>query len=108
MDEERGRHRVDRYFGATRDPGSSRHSGRSIRERVRKAAFAVFCERGFSGASMLEIATRAQVSKRDLYALFGKYAFRKIGGQGIRGEHFMVRRSDRDRLQMQRGPNSSF
>ena len=68
MDEERGRHRVDRYFGATRDPGSSRHSGRSIRERVRKAAFAVFCERGFSGASMLEIATRAQVSKRDLYA----------------------------------------
>jgi AcrR family transcriptional regulator len=38
---------------------------------VLKAAFAVFRKRGFSGASTLEIATRAQVSKRDLYALFG-------------------------------------
>ena len=41
----------------------------STRERVLKAAFAVFSSRGFSGASTLEIATRAQVSKRDLYAL---------------------------------------
>jgi AcrR family transcriptional regulator len=46
-------------------------SDRSTRERVLKAAFAVFRKRGFSGASTLEIATRAQVSKRDLYALFG-------------------------------------
>lgn len=36
-----------------------------------RSAFAVFRKRGFSGASTLEIATRAQVSKRDLYALFG-------------------------------------
>ena len=42
----------------------------STRERVLAAAFAVFRKRGFSGASTLEIATRAQVSKRDLYALF--------------------------------------
>jgi AcrR family transcriptional regulator len=42
----------------------------STRERVLSAAFAVFRKRGFSGASTLEIATRAQVSKRDLYALF--------------------------------------
>ena len=41
------------------------------RERVLAAAFAVFRKRGFSGASTLEIATRARVSKRDLYALFG-------------------------------------
>jgi AcrR family transcriptional regulator len=40
------------------------------RERVLKAAFALFRRRGFAGASTLEIATRAQVSKRDLYALF--------------------------------------
>jgi len=40
------------------------------RERVVAAAFAIFRKRGFSGASTLEIATRAQVSKRDLYALF--------------------------------------
>jgi AcrR family transcriptional regulator len=43
----------------------------TTRARVLKAAFAVFRKRGFSGASTLEIATRAQVSKRDLYALFG-------------------------------------
>jgi AcrR family transcriptional regulator len=40
------------------------------RERVLKAAFALFRERGFAGASTIEIATRAKVSKRDLYALF--------------------------------------
>jgi AcrR family transcriptional regulator len=40
------------------------------RERVLKAAFALFRERGYSGTSTLEIATRAKVSKRDLYALF--------------------------------------
>jgi AcrR family transcriptional regulator len=46
-------------------------SDRSTRERVLNAAFAAFRKRGFSGASTLEIATQAQVSKRDLYALFG-------------------------------------
>jgi AcrR family transcriptional regulator len=50
------------------DPGAA---GSSPRERVLKAAFALFRKRGFSGASTLEIATRAKVSKRDLYALFG-------------------------------------
>jgi AcrR family transcriptional regulator len=42
----------------------------SARERVLKAAFAEFRKRGFSGASTLDIATRAKMSKRDLYALF--------------------------------------
>ena len=51
-------------------PRAKRSDG-STRERVLKAAFAEFQKRGFSGASTLEIATRAQVSKRDLYALFG-------------------------------------
>ena len=43
----------------------------STRDRVLTAAFALFRKHGFSGTSTLEIATRAQVSKRDLYALFG-------------------------------------
>jgi AcrR family transcriptional regulator len=34
------------------------------------AAFATFRDRGFSEASTLEIATRAKVSKRELYSLF--------------------------------------
>jgi len=55
---------------APRRPRAQGSDG-STRERVLAAAFAVFRKRGFSGASTLEIATRAQVSKRDLYALFG-------------------------------------
>jgi AcrR family transcriptional regulator len=50
---------------------NAKGSDSSTRERVLGAAFSVFRKRGFSGASTLEIATRAQVSKRDLYALFG-------------------------------------
>jgi AcrR family transcriptional regulator len=46
-------------------------SSGSTRERALTAAFDVFRKRGFSGASTIEIATRAQLSKRDLYALFG-------------------------------------
>jgi AcrR family transcriptional regulator len=42
----------------------------SIRERVLRAAFTLFREHGFSSTSMLDIVTRARVSKRDLYALF--------------------------------------
>jgi len=41
------------------------------RQRILNAAFAAFMERGFSETSTLEIATRARVSKRELYALFG-------------------------------------
>jgi AcrR family transcriptional regulator len=42
-----------------------------VRERIMEAAFAVLMERGYARASTLEIATRARVSKRELYALFG-------------------------------------
>ena len=44
----------------------------SIRHRVLAAAFDLFREHGFSSTSMLDIVTRARVSKRDLYALFKK------------------------------------
>src|SRR5262245_15243603 len=40
------------------------------RERILNAAFSLFAESGFSTTSMLDIVTRARVSKRDLYALF--------------------------------------
>jgi AcrR family transcriptional regulator len=42
-----------------------------VRERLLDAAFRAFVEHGYAGASTLEIATSAKVSKRDLYALFG-------------------------------------
>jgi AcrR family transcriptional regulator len=42
----------------------------STRDRVLYAAFSLFREQGFSSTSMLDIVTRARISKRDLYALF--------------------------------------
>src|SRR4029079_365539 len=41
------------------------------RERILDAAFASFMKSGYATASMLEIATRARVSKRELYAVVG-------------------------------------
>ena len=43
----------------------------AVRERILEAAFAAFTKSGYATASMLEIATRARVSKRELYALVG-------------------------------------
>ncbi len=42
-----------------------------VRQRIVDAAFSVFMERGYAETNMLEIATRAKVSKRELYALVG-------------------------------------
>ena len=41
------------------------------RTRILGAAWSVFMETGYGGASTAEIARRARVSKRDLYARFG-------------------------------------
>src|SRR4051794_13250678 len=43
----------------------------ALRERILSAAFKAFMERGYAATSTLEIATRARVSKRELYALVG-------------------------------------
>ena len=50
--------------------GQSKHVSSVIRERVLEAAFTLFRENGFSSTSMLDIVTRARVSKRDLYEFF--------------------------------------
>jgi AcrR family transcriptional regulator len=42
-----------------------------VRQRILDAAFATFMENGHAQASTLEIATRARVSKRELYSLVG-------------------------------------
>jgi AcrR family transcriptional regulator len=42
-----------------------------VRVRILEAAFAVFMKSGYAASSTLEIATRARVSKRELYALVG-------------------------------------
>ena len=43
----------------------------TVRERILDAAFSTFRKSGYAAASTLEIATRARVSKRELYALVG-------------------------------------
>src|SRR3981081_67118 len=43
----------------------------AVRERILEAAFAAFTKSGYATTSTLEIATRARVSKRELYALVG-------------------------------------
>ena len=51
-----------------------RHQGadeKTVRERILDAAFAAFMKSGYARTSTLEIATRARVSKRELYALVG-------------------------------------
>src|SRR3981081_4409595 len=59
---------------ATRSTSDARREAADetpARERILEAAFAAFMESGFAGTSTLEIATRARVSKRELYALVG-------------------------------------
>src|SRR5262249_39472418 len=43
----------------------------AVRKRILEAAFAAFMGSGYATTSTLEIATRARVSKRELYALVG-------------------------------------
>src|SRR5580700_12029217 len=42
-----------------------------VRERILDAAFTAFMKNGYAATSTLEIATRARVSKRELYARVG-------------------------------------
>jgi AcrR family transcriptional regulator len=55
-------------------PSKERQEGRGeaeVRTRILDAAFAAFMKGGYAATSTLEIATRARVSKRELYALVG-------------------------------------
>ena len=51
----------------SRKPRSPAASETLTRERILNAAFSAFMEKGYANTSTLEIATRAKVSKRDLY-----------------------------------------
>jgi AcrR family transcriptional regulator len=62
----------------------------SVRQRILDAAVAAFMERGFAATSTLEIATRAQVSKRDLYALVGTKQEMLAASIGERATRFRV------------------
>lgn len=59
-----------------------------MRDRILTAAFEAFHERGYAATSTLEIATRARVSKRDLYALVGNKQQMLIAAIGERAKRF--------------------
>ena len=61
-----------------------------VRERILDAAFAAFMKSGYATASTLEIATRARVSKRELYALVGNKQEMLIACIGERAKRFSV------------------
>jgi AcrR family transcriptional regulator len=52
------------------DVAEDRSSVDAVRERILGAAFAAFMDRGYAGTTTREIASRARVSKRELYTLF--------------------------------------
>ena len=57
-------------------PAPSKRRGKAqdeapVRQRILSAAFSAFMEAGYAGTSTLEIASRARVSKRELYAVVG-------------------------------------
>jgi AcrR family transcriptional regulator len=62
-----------------------------LRERILDAAFAAFMKSGYAAASTREIATRARVSKRELYALVGNKQEMLIACIGRRAKRFDVR-----------------
>jgi len=61
-----------------------------VRGRILDAAFTAFRNSGYAAASTLEIATRARVSKRELYALVGNKQEMLIACISARARRFQV------------------
>jgi AcrR family transcriptional regulator len=62
----------------------------AVRDRILGAAFDAFMERGYASTSTLEIATRARVSKRELYALVGNKQKMLIAAIGERARRLQA------------------
>jgi AcrR family transcriptional regulator len=76
-----------KQVGAMELPASA---GESIRDRILLAAFGAFTTHGYAQTSTLEIATRARVSKRELYSLFGNKQQMLVACIGERGERMRL------------------
>jgi AcrR family transcriptional regulator len=64
--------------------------GAVVRDRILDAAFEAFMERGYAATSTLEIATRARVSKRELYALVGNKQKMLVAAIGDRAKRLQA------------------
>ena len=65
-------------------------SENQVRRRILDAAFSAFMEKGYADTSTLEIAKRARVSKRELYALVGNKQDMLIACIASRAERLRV------------------
>jgi AcrR family transcriptional regulator len=76
----------------TISPSRERQEGEetAVRARILESAFAAFMKSGYAAASTLEIATRARVSKRELYALVGNKQEMLIACIGARARRLQV------------------
>ena len=77
---------------ATRSTSDARREAadETPRGRILDAAFSAFMESGFAETSTLEIATRARVSKRELYALVGSKQDMLVACIGERAKRLQV------------------
>lgn len=66
-----GTHKYQRKGARVKEQSDPTSAPQPVRERILQAAMDTFVELGYAEASTLKIATRAQVSKRELYAHFG-------------------------------------
>jgi AcrR family transcriptional regulator len=71
-------------------PRDDRDEG-EVRGRILEAAFATFMKHGYAASSTLEIATRARVSKRELYARVGNKQEMLIACISARARRLRVR-----------------
>ncbi len=62
----------------------------AVRDRILDAAFEAFQAQGYAATSTLEIATRARVSKRELYALVGNKQKMLIAAIGERAKRLQA------------------
>src|SRR5262245_39997061 len=62
----------------------------TVLDRILDAAFDAFMERGYAATSTLEIATRARVSKRELYTLVGNKPQMLVAAIGQRAKRLQV------------------
>lgn len=62
----------------------------AVRDRILTAAFEAFQDQGYAVTSTLEIATRARVSKRELYALVGNKRKMLIAAIGQRAKRLQA------------------
>ena len=75
---------------AARAKPQENDSESELRARILDAAFATFMKSGYAASSTLEIATRARVSKRDLYSLVGNKQEMLVACISRRAKRFQV------------------